>query len=652
ENSKHGEDMEKSQNEATSQRKDQLNMAANTANDARRSRDIARQNDAEKLSKLETKGKEHQDKLEADHQTRINDMKEREAEQTAEQRERLNEQMHSRRQGMAAQSNAHNQIMADTKSAFDGQKVKQDTELEENKRELAEIKKLNRDEEKAERIEYELDKREFDRERLLTQKAQIEMQLKYLNIYQTMCTTRDAKQYYANNIVPSVQKAQECIRSAESVIREARKIVAEYEAQSPSKDYKKVPDQICNSTMAACEQAMRDLHIGRNSISARAMESLKMLSKHLTKEERKEFLEVFYELEDAENELRKLCERMQINVEYRSSFDELKELIDDINEAMENLCKRIRDVPTEESVDKVKYKIEELMIELGEINENLHNLCRHEKEYIVDCEKILEDGKWKSGPTLPTKISNGIGIVCDNQLFVVDICDTGAIYQLSQNAQEWISVGRIDNNRWLSSAAVLDNKIYFTTECEVFDQNAPEGKRIRKIAKMNYDRQEHSLHWAIFEGIIDGQAYVIHYSGEPGDKANACVRRDKFEDVTEDSLIRINNGQDHFKTPFSPEEIIERAKIRLGKTSYNLVVSNCEHFAKFLRYGDHESQQAYIESLEGSVGPPVVDGDADGLCLALADACRAELLQGEAATETDALIVTLAGAADHRKSMK
>ncbi|PAV76929.1 hypothetical protein WR25_18743 isoform H [Diploscapter pachys] len=311
-----------------------------------------------------------QDGLKADQQTRINEIKIQAAEQAAEQKgmrirtvnshsfllvilkilfniysirkktnsELLAEQLHNRREGMAAQDKAHQQIMIDTKSAFDEQKLKQNTDLEAKQFEVTETKNLFKEEERNEKKQLELEKREIAREKLTAQKDQIEMQLKYLNFYQTMCKTKDAESYYTD-------------------------------------DYKKVPGKICNLTMSACEQALTNLDIGRCSTTSRAVESLKKLSHGLTKKEREDFLEALYDLEDAENKLRKLCEQMKNNVEYQSSFDELNELIKNIdNVALEMLRKRIRAIPAEESVAKARERIEGLMAELGDINKNLHDL--------------------------------------------------------------------------------------------------------------------------------------------------------------------------------------------------------------------------------------------------------------------------------------
>ncbi|PAV77517.1 hypothetical protein WR25_02544 isoform A [Diploscapter pachys] len=156
-------------------------------------------------------------------------------------------------------------------------------------------------------------KRNLEREKLLAQKAQVEMQLKLLDIYQATCNTKDTEQYYIDDVIPSVRNASYCIPDVEMIIESARELVDQCEYEFDS-DYKKVSDEICNFTMHACERALRDLDIGRHSITSRAVKSLMILSYGLTEERRKELLEALCNLEDAENELRELCKQIKSNV--------------------------------------------------------------------------------------------------------------------------------------------------------------------------------------------------------------------------------------------------------------------------------------------------------------------------------------------------
>ena len=46
-----------------------------------------------------------------------------------------------------------------------------------------------------------------------------------------------------------------------------------------------------------------------------------------------------------------------------------------------------------------------------------------------------------------------------------------------------------------------------------------------------------------------------------------------------------------FCRPYSEEEIVKRAKSKLGEKGYNVLFKNCEHFVTWCRYGKESSQQ-------------------------------------------------------------
>lgn len=89
-------------------------------------------------------------------------------------------------------------------------------------------------------------------------------------------------------------------------------------------------------------------------------------------------------------------------------------------------------------------------------------------------------------------------------------------------------------------------------------------------------------------GIDCGDGTVIHYTGEPGRKAEARVRRDP--------LARFANGRPiHIRgysgRTYPPEEVVRRAERRLGRRNYKLSGNNCEHFATWCVCGEHTSKQ-------------------------------------------------------------
>ncbi|PAV64055.1 hypothetical protein WR25_04958 [Diploscapter pachys] len=276
------------------------------------------------------------DELKSDHQKRVESMRVEAGEQAAQQTELLDEQLHSQQKLIAAQDNAHQKEMVDTKSAFDDQKLEQDTDLDAKKLEITQAKDLHRENEREIKNKLELTKQEIYREQLLVQKTQIDIQLKHLNVYRTMCNTKDSEKYYTD-------------------------------------DYNKVSEQTCNFTMSACEQAIGDLNIGRSSITSRAIGSLKSLSHGLAKREREEFLDALYNLEESEDQLRKLCEQVKSNVNYRYDIGELLGLIKNIEDAKKIFKEQIRYIPAEESVAKAKEQITILEKEVEDINQILFN---------------------------------------------------------------------------------------------------------------------------------------------------------------------------------------------------------------------------------------------------------------------------------------
>ena len=81
-------------------------------------------------------------------------------------------------------------------------------------------------------------------------------------------------------------------------------------------------------------------------------------------------------------------------------------------------------------------------------------------------------------------------------------------------------------------------------------------------------------HHALYYGHGD----VIHYSGDY---------------IVMDSLKAFSGGEKILKknwlespASYSPTEIIERARLRLGENRYNVIFNNCEHFVRWCRCGE------------------------------------------------------------------
>ncbi|PAV77048.1 hypothetical protein WR25_06595 [Diploscapter pachys] len=70
------------------------------------------------------------------------------------------------------------------------------------------------------------------------------------------------------------------------------------------------------------------------------------------------------------------------------------------------------------------------------------------------------------------------------------------------------------------------------------------------------------------------------------------VTRQLVADYAGSSSVRISNIWDSKHSPYSAEEIVRRAKSKLGHYEYNTLTSNCEHFATWCRYNKFLSMQS------------------------------------------------------------
>jgi Lecithin retinol acyltransferase len=102
-------------------------------------------------------------------------------------------------------------------------------------------------------------------------------------------------------------------------------------------------------------------------------------------------------------------------------------------------------------------------------------------------------------------------------------------------------------------------------------------------AHLTTSRRGYSHH-----GVYVGRGRVVHYSGLSGFW--------QCGPVEEVSLSRFANGQavrvvDHLEPHYSPEEIVGRARSRLGESDYRLLSNNCEHFCNWCLSGVSRSDQ-------------------------------------------------------------
>lgn len=89
-------------------------------------------------------------------------------------------------------------------------------------------------------------------------------------------------------------------------------------------------------------------------------------------------------------------------------------------------------------------------------------------------------------------------------------------------------------------------------------------------------------------GVYVGGGRVVHYAG----LSRVWLARP----VEEVSLAEFAQGhaiwvQPHLNPRFAPEEIVARAKSRLGEDDYRITSNNCEHFCEWCVRGESRSRQ-------------------------------------------------------------
>lgn len=109
-------------------------------------------------------------------------------------------------------------------------------------------------------------------------------------------------------------------------------------------------------------------------------------------------------------------------------------------------------------------------------------------------------------------------------------------------------------------------------------------------------------------GINIGNGYIVHLTGSKNEllqcfktffvRSSRCeiaqVKKEKCADVVKPgsgSLVYIEQGKWKDKKPLPEHEIVERALSKVGTSGYNLLFNNCEHFARWCRYGEEDSKQ-------------------------------------------------------------
>ncbi len=110
--------------------------------------------------------------------------------------------------------------------------------------------------------------------------------------------------------------------------------------------------------------------------------------------------------------------------------------------------------------------------------------------------------------------------------------------------------------------------------------------------------------WLVYghHGIYIGNGKVIHYHDSYYRQWKAEVKVAsllEFTDKQPMANIRIVEYEDEV---YSPEEVVKRARRRLGERKYSLRTNNCEHFATWCKTGKARSKQVERATVGVTVG--------------------------------------------------
>ncbi len=88
-------------------------------------------------------------------------------------------------------------------------------------------------------------------------------------------------------------------------------------------------------------------------------------------------------------------------------------------------------------------------------------------------------------------------------------------------------------------------------------------------------------------GIDMGDGTVVHFSGEPANLQDAVVCRVEMGEFLQGGDLVVVADD----SPFDGDTVAGRAESMLGKTRYNVLFNNCEHFTTYCRTGKPKSLQ-------------------------------------------------------------
>ncbi|MCZ7537167.1 MAG: lecithin retinol acyltransferase family protein [Acidimicrobiia bacterium] len=103
--------------------------------------------------------------------------------------------------------------------------------------------------------------------------------------------------------------------------------------------------------------------------------------------------------------------------------------------------------------------------------------------------------------------------------------------------------------------------------------------------------------WYTHHGVEVADGMVVHFTGTPGSKRGATIRRDSLDAFASGGVVKVRPYQQRC----DPSEAVELAESKLGESGYHLYANNCEHFARWCVTGRHKSSQVARVNAAGGV---------------------------------------------------
>jgi hypothetical protein len=106
----------------------------------------------------------------------------------------------------------------------------------------------------------------------------------------------------------------------------------------------------------------------------------------------------------------------------------------------------------------------------------------------------------------------------------------------------------------------------------------------------------------IHHGLYVGQGRILHYPGLiDGFRRRRAVEEVSLEEFARGRPVAVRTDSD---PRFAREEVVLRARSRLGENRYDIIRNNCEHFCEWCLSGVSRSRQ--LESLPALLGAAAI----------------------------------------------